>query len=112
MATCWIPLTVCGLEAPGLELIQKRVEYSFPPAELLDEKMRGRFSPEVFWRPVLHPGDALLFRGDLLHRTYVTPQMDHDRTSIELRFFPGDAIPERLKQDRFILLDLFANGLG
>jgi hypothetical protein len=105
MVTCWIALGPCGADAPGLELVTRRLESLLAPAELTDQCLRARFRPEEFWRPVLEAGDALLFRGDLLHRTHVTPAMTEDRTSIELRFFPADNIPARLSGDRFIRLD-------
>ena len=104
VATCWIALGPCGVEAPGLEIIAHRLDGLLAPAELADERVRTRFAAEEFWRPVLAPGDALLFRGDILHRTHVTRAMTKDRTSIELRFFPGDNCPARLKGDRFIPL--------
>jgi hypothetical protein len=71
------------------------------PAELADESVKARFGPLDFWRPEMDPGDALLFRGDLLHRTHVTPGMNQDRTSIELRFFSASRLPARLRSDRF-----------
>jgi hypothetical protein len=108
MVTCWIALTPCGLEAPGLELVTRRLEGLVAPTELTDERIQARFAMEEFVRPVLAPGDALLFRGDILHRTYVTPAMTKDRTSIELRFFPAENLPARLKADRFIPL-IFPN---
>jgi ectoine hydroxylase-related dioxygenase (phytanoyl-CoA dioxygenase family) len=104
MITCWIPLTPCGVEAPGLELVTRPPEGLLRPADLTDERVRERFVPDECWRPVLEPGDALLFRGDILHRTHVTPAMTKDRTSIELRFFPADDVPARLKGDRFVPL--------
>jgi hypothetical protein len=105
MVTCWVPLTPCGLEAPGLELVTQRSEGLLAPAELTDERVRARFTFEDFWQPVMQPGDALLFRGDILHRTHVTPAMTKERTSIELRFFPMDNVPTRLKGDRFVWMD-------
>jgi hypothetical protein len=104
MVTCWMALGPCGVDAPGLEIVTRRLKGLLAPAGLLDERVRARFAPGEFWRPVLAPGDALLFRGDLLHRTHVTPAMTQDRTSIELRFFPADRCPARLKDDRFIPL--------
>jgi hypothetical protein len=102
MVTCWIALGSCGVEAPGLEFVTRRLEGLLAPVELTDARVRTRFTPEEFWRPVLEPGGALLFRGDILHRTHVTPEMTRDRTSIELRFFPADNLPTRLKSDRFM----------
>jgi len=104
MVTCWIALDSCGVESPGLEFVTRPLEDLVQPAELTEERIRGRFPPEEFWRPVMQAGDALLFRGEILHRTYVTPGMTRDRTSIEVRFFPADKIPERLKADRFLTL--------
>jgi hypothetical protein len=105
VVTCWIALVPCGVVAPGLELVTRRFEGLLAPADLMDERVGMRFAVEELWRPVMAPGDVLLFRGDILHRTYVTPAMTEDRTSIELRLFPGDNYPARLKGDRFILLD-------
>ena len=104
MVTCWIPLTPCGDDAPGLELLGQRFDRLLPPADLAHARVIERFVPEKFWRPVMEPGDALLFHGDLLHRTHVTPTMTKDRTSLELRFFPSDELPPRLRSDRFTLL--------
>lgn len=102
MVTCWISLDPCGLDAPGLELITERPGGLLSPSELQTRFVQARFNSENFWRPTLGPGDALLFRGDILHRTHVAPEMTKDRTSIELRFFSAVSIPERLQTDRFI----------
>jgi Phytanoyl-CoA dioxygenase (PhyH) len=102
MTTCWIALVACGVEAPGLEFVSERRERLLLPSELPDDQLRRVFPPPTFWHPTLDPGDALLFSGDLLHRTYVTPAMTRDRTSIELRFFPANGIPGRLAGDRFV----------
>ena len=101
MVTCWVALTPCGQQAPGLELVRQRVDSLLPPHEMTEECVPARFPPERFWRPVMEPGDVLLFSGGTLHRTHVEPDMDADRTSIELRFFPAHSIPERLAGDRF-----------
>ncbi len=102
MVTCWIALDSCGLEAPGLELITERLGGLLSPTALRTEFLQTRFASKRFWRPTLQPGDALLFRGDILHRTHVIPEMTKDRTSIELRFFSAVSIPQRLQADRFI----------
>jgi hypothetical protein len=102
MVTCWISLDSCGLDAPGLELITERPGGLLSPRELQTESLQSRFTPRRFSQPNLGPGDALLFRGDILHRTHVAPEMTKDRTSIELRFFSAASIPARLQADRFI----------
>jgi hypothetical protein len=87
LTTCWIALTPCGVDAPGLELI------GVPCVELLglhaldDAALRERFAPTAFERPSLAAGDALLFGGAVPHRTHVASSMRHTRTSLELRFF-------------------------
>jgi ectoine hydroxylase-related dioxygenase (phytanoyl-CoA dioxygenase family) len=102
MLTCWIALTACGIDAPGIELVDEPVAHLLAPQELTPDEVASRYAAETFERPVLNPGDALLLRGDTLHRTHVTPSMRHDRTSIELRFFMPQPLPERLRGDRFV----------
>jgi hypothetical protein len=75
------------------------------PSDLTETSIRSRFPASHFYRPTLEPGDALLFPGDILHRTHVTPSMTQDRTSIELRFFPASKVPRRLEASRFLSLD-------
>ena len=104
MATCWIALTACGVTAPGLELVTRRLGALLPVGELSDVRIGARFAANHLWRPALGAGDALVFGGDIVHRTHVTPAMTDDRTSIELRFFPADDPPARLAGDRFLRL--------
>jgi ectoine hydroxylase-related dioxygenase (phytanoyl-CoA dioxygenase family) len=102
MVTCWIALTPCGVDAPGLELIAKDPGVLIAPANLTAERVCQRFASEEFIRPQMQPGDALLFSGDVLHRTHVSASMSKDRTSLEFRFFPASRIPDRLKSDHFM----------
>jgi ectoine hydroxylase-related dioxygenase (phytanoyl-CoA dioxygenase family) len=100
LTTCWIALTPCGVDAPGLELI------GAPCVELLglhaleDAALRARFDPTAFERPNLAAGDALLFVGAVPHRTHVAPSMRRTRTSLELRFFGPPAQPAGLRSTR------------
>lgn len=105
MITCWIALVACGRTAPGLELSARKLDALLDPQDLTEERVRSRFPVEDFWRPELQAGDALLFHGDVLHRTHVRADMTEDRTSIETRFFPANSIPERFRADRFIYLN-------
>lgn len=100
MLTCWIALTPCGIDAPGLELVRGERLGLLTPDELNSESVARRFAADAFWRPAMAPGDTLLFEGDVLHRTYVDPTMRSGRSSVELRFFNGDRLPERLAGDR------------
>jgi len=109
--TIWIALGPCGLDAPGLELVLQPIQELVRPELLADGHLRTAFAPELFWTPALATGDALLFSGDILHRTHVTSGMSRDRTSIELRCFAAERLPSRLKGDRFVLLPRGAEDL-
>lgn len=102
MLTCWLPLTPCGAHAPGIEWVDADLRRLLPPAELTDDAVLARFGAAARVRPVMQPGDALLFDGALLHRTHLTPSMAQPRCSIELRFFAADRLPARLAADRFV----------
>jgi ectoine hydroxylase-related dioxygenase (phytanoyl-CoA dioxygenase family) len=104
MVTCWIALDPCGVVAPGLELVTCRISELIAPVDLAPDRVDARYHPGEFWRPRLLPGDALVFHGDILHRTHVTPSMAQDRTSIELRFLPAKDLPARLAGDHFLQL--------
>jgi hypothetical protein len=88
MATCWIALVACGVDAPGLELVE-----GSPPRLLglrqLDDAARSlKDAGGTRVRPALAAGDALVFGGAVLHRTHLASSMTRVRTSVELRFFP------------------------
>ena len=102
MLTCWIALTACGDDAPGLELRRHPFETLLGLAELRDGGAGLRPGDEARWAPSMRPGDALLFGGGVLHRTHVEPAMGSDRTSLELRLFDAARIPPQLRDDRFI----------
>ncbi|MCE9657212.1 MAG: phytanoyl-CoA dioxygenase family protein [Burkholderiales bacterium] len=104
MATCWIALTPCGVDAPGLELIDRDAGSLLPLSALPDSVVRATHPERDFKRPILDPGDALVFGGGVLHHTHVAAAMRHDRTSLELRFFPAASLPPRLRGDRFLPL--------
>jgi hypothetical protein len=89
LVTCWIPLNDCGVDSPGLEFVRARQEGLLHFTELSDEGVRGRFAEEAFWAPALALGDGVVFTRDVLHRTWVGPEMGRDRLSVEYRVFPG-----------------------
>lgn len=88
LVTCWIPLDACGVDAPGLEFVRGPQPGLLHFTELGDSDLRKRFVAERFWAPEMEPGDALVFRNSLLHRTYISAGMTRDRTSVEYRLFP------------------------
>ncbi len=93
----WIPLAECGVHAPGLEVVVTDRRDLLAVAGLPDHAVpveRARigerlvlemFGSSALWRPNLNLGDALVFAGTTIHRSYVTPQMTKPRLSVELR---------------------------
>jgi hypothetical protein len=88
LLTCWIPLTPCGIDSPGLEFVRRRQPALLHFTELDDSTIRQRFPPHEFCAPALEFGDGLAFLNDILHCTHVTPEMQYDRLSVEYRIFP------------------------
>lgn len=100
MRTCWIALTPCGSDAPGLEWVDAPQPTLLRPAELQPEAVVARHHVARFRRPVMQPGDAIVFDGRLLHRTHVDAAMTRPRTSLELRFF-ATPLPRRVAGDAY-----------
>lgn len=88
LLTCWIPLNPCGRDSPGLEFVRSRQPALLHFTELDDAALRRRFAAQEFWAPELELGDGLVFLNSILHRTYATPDMRHNRLSVEYRIFP------------------------
>jgi hypothetical protein len=97
LLNAWIPLSECGVRAPGLELVltsgRKLLKVAGPPdsyipverARIDEAAVLAEFGAGTLWRPVCVPGDALVFTGATVHRTHVTPAMTEPRLSCELR---------------------------
>jgi hypothetical protein len=102
----WVALTDCGVDAPGMDLVPKRMD------RILETGTGGAVfdwavGPEVVARvaadaPVVRPefnaGDALLFDELFLHRTALASTMTRTRHAIESWFFaptdyPADQVP-------------------
>lgn len=95
MLTVWIPLTACGVDAPGLEILEGGFSELLSPTQLpAVAASRASRSPQ------LKLGDALLMTGGTVHRTFVADTMSRPRTSIEVRFVPGGPGPKRLGAER------------
>lgn len=96
MLTCWIPLDCCGYDAPGLELLPKKLEENIPITKCpltnhskseIDPKYVRSLNETGLWRPLFEAGDLMIFDGKTIHRTYLTDNMTKMRHSIEIRFF-------------------------
>lgn len=101
----WIAMSACGQDAPGLDVVPKRLDLVETGTEgayfpwtvsptLVDHLMEGEPPP----RPLFEAGDAILFDHLCLHRTAVDPTMTKDRYATETWCFapsayPGEQVP-------------------
>jgi len=104
MLVCWVPLVDCGVDAPGLQWWALPTPALLRPEELLHEALCRRYGTATLYAPALAAGEALLFDGTLLHRTFVHDAMTRSRTSIELRFLPAGPVPRRLQGELLVAL--------
>jgi hypothetical protein len=95
----WIPLDPCGRTAPGLEVVWNSWRQLLVPvptanakfpvefARLDPDQVDDRFGSRARWAPEFAVGDAMIFAGATIHRTFVMSSMRADRMSAELRLF-------------------------
>lgn len=99
----WLSLSRCGDEAPGLDIIPRRldhVELDRGDGAVLDYVITQERAEEIaaaagtsVARPIFEPGDALFFDELFLHQTASDPAMPNPRFAIESWFFGGSAFP-------------------
>jgi hypothetical protein len=95
----WLSLSRCGDEAPGLDIVPRRVDHVvidhdvMLDVELTRAKAREAAGDVPILRPIFEPGDALLFDELFLHQTASDPAMPNPRFAIESWFFGGSAFP-------------------
>jgi len=97
----WIALTDCGIDAPTMDMVPKRLHEIVPTGthgaafnwsvarEVVDQYSQD--SPPV--RLQFKAGDAILFDEMNLHCTAVSPSMSKDRYAIEAWFFAPSCYP-------------------
>jgi hypothetical protein len=105
MLTLWAPLHPCGDVAPGLELLGNTDRALLDLDSLSDVEISKRWSYSERWRPVMNPGDVLLIKSHVIHRTHVHARMTQLRGCVELRFFPENSIPSRIAEHQFLSMD-------
>jgi hypothetical protein len=111
LLTCFTPLNDCGIDSPGLELVEKRVETRLDHAAdglwefgLPEEKVAELFPGAQLHRPALRAGDVVVFDHHTLHRTHHHPSMTGTRQSMDARAIPLSCIDAEVrKQRKFIL---------
>jgi hypothetical protein len=96
----WLSLSRCGDEAPGLDLIPRRIDeivvdragtvLNFDISQAKAEEVAGETG---IIRPIFEPGDALFFDELFLHQTGSEPGMTKPRFAIENWFFGASAFP-------------------
>jgi len=104
---CWMPLDPgAGIDAPGLEVVRNTCRPDFPRKDfgLRSENAaydfitidRDRIIEDYgdnFMAPEFEVGDGLVFTENVIHRTYVTPEMTKPRINFEFRVFPANSLP-------------------
>lgn len=96
----WLSLSRCGDEAPGLDIVPRRLESlvaagtdSEMPIEISTDVVEQAAGGAPIMRPIFEPGDALLFDELFLHQTASDPSMPNPRFAIESWFFGPSAFP-------------------
>jgi len=98
----WVTLSHCGVDAPGLALVPKRLE------EIVETGSHGAYFDWAVGDgkidevaadcgvivPEFEPGDMVIFDQMNLHKTAVSPGMDKSRYAIEFWCFAPSAYPE------------------
>lgn len=97
----WLSLSRCGDEAPGLDILPRRLDHYVATATdeaVLDYTISQRQVEQTAGdtdviRPIFEPGDALLFDELFLHQTGSDPEMPRPRYAVENWFFGGSGFP-------------------
>jgi len=99
---CWIPLDPgAGSEAPGLEVVRSPGAPKFPIKDFglktenavydfitIDrDRIVEEYGSDQFLAPRFEVGDGFAFSQDVIHRTYVAPDMTRPRRNFEFRVF-------------------------
>ena len=93
--SCWVPLSECGADAPGLEFVARAMSdrlartkaNSHHGSEIDEEVVVSDFGRHL-WHPELRPGDVIVFNNLTIHRSFLIEGMTKPRYSIEFRGRP------------------------
>ena len=97
----WLSLSHCGDEAPGLDVVPRRVDYLVEAGTdgaalsyvISPAKVEEAAGEAGIVRPIFEPGDVLLFDDLFLHQTGSDPSMPNPRYAIESWFFGASGFP-------------------
>ena len=98
----WLALSDCGLDAPGLDLLPRRLDHVVETGtegaifdwSVAPDRVDALAGDAPVVRPRFFAGDALLFDHLLLHRTAVDAGMTRERHAIETWLFAPSVYPE------------------
>lgn len=103
--TTWIPLTDCGVDAPGLQLYPRSLEEVLPvpdgvqlPYLFCDTQTVLERYGDRLWAPQMSAGDVLIFNHFVVHRTYFAEGMIRERQSVDFRVLPETRIPDHVQR--------------
>jgi hypothetical protein len=97
----WLSLSHCGDEAPGMDVIPRRLDQIVPTGtegaifewSVSEQVAEDAAGDAGVLRPIFEPGDVLLFDELFLHSTAAEPEMPKSRWAIESWFFGASASP-------------------
>jgi hypothetical protein len=97
----WLSLSHCGDEAPGLDLIPRRIDHILPTGadgtsheNVVSPTAIAEVARETgIVRPIFEPGDLMLFDDLFLHKTGSDPEMPKPRYAVENWFFAPSSFP-------------------
>jgi len=99
----WVALSHCGDEAPGLDVVPRRMDRFVetavaPPLDfIVAQETIDELSAETpIVRPTFEAGDALIFDQFLLHQTGWGPGLTKPRYGLECWFFCPSTYPDDL----------------
>jgi hypothetical protein len=98
----WLSLSRCGDEAPGLDIVPRRLESYVATATeeaaldytISNTRVQEAAGETPVIRPIFEPGDALFFDELFLHQTGSDPSMPKPRYAVENWFFGGSGFPD------------------
>jgi hypothetical protein len=98
----WLSLSRCGEEAPGLDIVPRRLDSYVATATeeaaldytISQQRVEEAAGETPVIRPIFEPGDALFFDEMFLHQTGSDPSMPKPRYAVENWFFGGSGFPD------------------
>jgi hypothetical protein len=98
----WLSLSRCGDEAPGLDILPRRLDSYVATATeeaalnytISQQRVEEAAGETPVIRPIFEPGDALFFDELFLHQTGSEPSMPKPRYAVENWFFGGSGFPD------------------